>query len=297
MKKKGQIYILAALILIVIIYGMVTVVNKTSQESIESDFEKLSTNYASEGAKLINGIMESYDEKTSEYTLQEAVIDTFKEYTRSFTAYSKTQSTNFGLIYAFYYTGEGTGEGRVYIGNYLNMPILVSYTTNSRDSIFIEGCYAKIDASAGFDGIALKIQPLARALKECEKELPPLDQPETQVVTLYVTIGGYGYTFDIKPDQLEIIIVSREDHPEQRKIFVEGTFATDVGAEDTTSFSEYCESGAGTEVCQEVGTGEQQITTVNCGAVYATRDDCIQDDACRWDSPETTCKNREEYSR
>ena len=45
LNKKGQIYLLAALILGFVIYGLSTVVNKSEQQKIEGDFERLSDNY------------------------------------------------------------------------------------------------------------------------------------------------------------------------------------------------------------------------------------------------------------
>ena len=265
--KKGQLYILASLILIVIIYGMVTVANKASQENIGSDFEGLSENYAVEGAKLINQIKEQGG--------QEDVITAFRDYTQSFTSYSKTKSSEFGLVYAFYYTGEGKDIGKLYIGNYLNIPMLVSY--NGKDYTFVEGCYSAIPAGVGFDGISLDMN-LGGATSDCETEIPP--KGEAAINKLYITLGGYGYTFDIKPDQLEIIIVSREDHPDQRKVFVGGDLAN--AAQDQTLFSEYCETG-GTTGCQN---GE-----LICSAAYLTEDDCSRDPACQWDQTGEICKN------
>lgn len=269
--KKGQIYILTALILIVIIYGMVTVVNKASQENIESNFEKLSNNYASEGAKLINDVRGQDG--------QQLIIGTFINYTRSFTSYSKTQSTEFGLIYAFYYTGTDKTKGRVYIGNYLNRPMLVS-VDGGNTYTFLEGCYSEIPAGVSFDGIKLNMDLSGNAkISNCEKAIPP-DPEEAEISKLYLTIGGYGYTFDIKPGQIQILIVSREDYPEQRKVFVGGTVTNTASV--ATLFSKYCQNG-GTDGCSE---GKPQ-----CSVVYGSKDDCEQDASCTWDDKNGICTN------
>ncbi len=268
--KKGQIYILTALILIVIIYGMVTVVNKVSQENIESDFEKLSTDYAREGAKLINDVRGQDG--------QGLIVTTFKDYTRSFTSYSKTQSTEFGLIYAFYYTGTDNTKGRVYIGNYLNMPMLVSIDGGNNYN-FLDGCYAEIPAGISFDGIKLNMDLSGNAkLSTCEQAIPAETQQEISISDLHLTIGGYGYKFDIKPGQIQIIIVSREDYPEQRKVFVGGTATnTEEGAK---LFSDYCQTGGGAG-CSG--------TNPDCSVDYQTKDDCNRDRSCEWNDKNDIC--------
>lgn len=275
--KKGQVYILAAIILTVIIYGMVTIVNKVSQETLESDFEELSTNYANEGSKLINDVLATGD--------KDLVIQTFKDYTRSFTAYAKTKSTDFGLIYAFYYTSSTsspTSTGRLYVGNYMNIPMLISYTPDSSNSKYVEGCYSNIDASVGYDGIRLDTNIDSLGLTECEKILPPDPEPEASINTVYITIGGYGYRFDINPDELEVIIVSREDRPEQRKVFIEGDLTQDMGT-DFTSFSDYCTTGQTTSICEG--------TRLQCSRAYQTKDDCTRDTQCRWSETANECQN------
>ncbi len=268
--KKGQIYILTSLILIILLYSMSQIVNKVSQEQIQGDFKQLSENYATEGARLVNDVMKKGS--------QDTVIRSFRDFTRSFTSYSKTKSSEFGLIYAFYYTGtdKDKNKGKVYIGNYLNMPILVSYS--KPDYTYIAGCYSEIPTGAGFDGITLSQGISETELADCEKTVP--EDTEASINELYITIGGYAYTFDVSPDQLQIIIVSREDNADQRQVFVDGNFLTTE--EDTTVFSEYCQAG-GTTGCQ----GD----TVICSAAYLTQDDCKRDPACKWNKEAEVCEN------
>lgn len=265
---KGQIYILTALILTVIIYGMVTVANKTSQESIKGNFEKLSSNYANEGARLINSVIKNSGD----------VVSTFRNFTRSFTSYSKTQSTDFGLIYALYYTGLSHDAGYLYIGNYLKMPMLVSY--NGDDYTFIDGCYKQIPAGAGYDGISLKVDPDSLEVAKCEARLPKEDEHPIAISKVYITIGGYGYTFDVKPDRPEIVLVSRQDTPEQRQVFVDESFISTT--DNATLFSDYCEAGDG-QACEN--------GKVKCSVAYITKDDCERDTACLWDNENNLCKN------
>ena len=57
MNKKGQIYILAALILSIVVFSLSQTINKFQQEELEEDFEKLSDNYELESSKLINSLI------------------------------------------------------------------------------------------------------------------------------------------------------------------------------------------------------------------------------------------------
>ncbi|MFH0752697.1 MAG: hypothetical protein V1914_03830 [archaeon] len=271
--KKGQLYILTSLILIVIIYGMVTIANQTSQESITNDFKKLSNNYANEGSRLINAVMKDGGDPIT-------VVNTFRDFTRSYTSYLKTQSADFGLIYVFYYTGIYPDKGYLYIGNYLNMPMLVSY--DKENYAFIDGCYEEIPVGIGYDGISLDLRPDALDVEKCEIQLPSGDA--ISINKVYVTIGGYGYTFEVKPGQPEIVIVSREDTPEQRQVFVGGSFVPTT--ENTVLFSDYCESDTSLP-------GNECDEGTICPTAYLTKDDCERDNACTWDNPNKICKNVE----
>ncbi len=266
---KGQLYILTALILIIIIYGMVTVANKTSQESVKGNFKKLSNNYANEGARLINAVIKDGGD----------VVTTFRDFTRSFTSYSKTQSADFGLIYVLYYTGVYEDKGYLYIGNYLNMPMLVSY--DGINYKFIEGCYKEIPAGAGYDGISLKVD--VPGVSKCEVQLPEGEEDPVAISEVSITIGGYGYTFDVKPDQPEVILVSREDTPEQRQVFVDESFITTT--EDATLFSDYCNDPGAKQ------GSECEGNEIKCKVAYITKDDCERDAACIWNSEGEICKN------
>ena len=44
MNKKGQIYILAALILSIVVFSLSQTINRFQQEELEENFEKLSDN-------------------------------------------------------------------------------------------------------------------------------------------------------------------------------------------------------------------------------------------------------------
>ena len=76
--KRGQVYILAAIVMSIIIYGMVTISNRVVQDSVASDFERIANNYATETAKLVNSVAGQGD-----------VFTYFKNFTVMFASYAK----------------------------------------------------------------------------------------------------------------------------------------------------------------------------------------------------------------
>lgn len=209
MDKRGQIYLLIALVMSVVIFGLVTVTNQANQESMNSDFEKLSQNYASESAKLVNSMM-AVDPST--------IGDDFKKFSFLFTSYSKTQSPDFGLIYAFQY------GGKLYLGNYLKSDIEIDCDT-CPDVGYprpVPGCYGEIPASVGFDGLSVKVQGVYTSIiEQCSMEEGAFKGGKVPA-SLYVKIEDVPYTFTLKKDQPQIIMVSWESKGNQRKVFTEG---------------------------------------------------------------------------
>ncbi|MEA3378540.1 MAG: hypothetical protein U9Q69_02760 [Nanoarchaeota archaeon] len=206
MKKRGQIYLLVALVIGVVIFGLVTVTNKVQQESLKSDFEKLSKNYARESSRLINSLI---GKKT-----EEEIAADFMDFTMLFTGYSKTQSPEFGLIYVFKY-----GD-ILYIGNYLDEELKISCEGCDPAEAILTGCYEKIPASVEFEGLSFDMGIDINDLKTegCIKEITA---PEGNL-ELGLEIAEVPYLFNIREDHPEVIMVSWESHKNQRKVFTEG---------------------------------------------------------------------------
>jgi len=264
MEKRGQVYILVAIVLAMVIFGLVTVVNKVEQENIESDFKELSDNYASESARLINSMIANPDIDISE---------TFVKFTASFTSYAKTVNPKFGLIYAFYYGDD------LHIGNYLDTRINVRCQGCQPKTL--KGCYEKIQATITLAGLELDVDEQHNKLIE-ECNLVQRKGPDFSGKPQYidVTIKDIPYRFNIKQGHPEMIIVSWESRAEQRKVFTEGDFVTETEGNPIT-INDVCNSGANGcdfRICQNVG-GQ---CMVNC-AIYSTQDECHEDQVnCVW---------------
>jgi hypothetical protein len=200
MNKKGQIYILAALILSIVVFSLSQTINKFQQEELEEDFEKLSDNYELESSKLINSLINT----------EGNILDPFSKFTLLFTSYSKAQNPDFGLIYSLDYAGE------VQIGNFLNQPIIVDNgTTSKQDLNTLNGCYDKISAVITFQGLSFDAGIDLKDIEDCTLTIPSTNN-------IWLQIGEFWYPFEIESGKPQIMIVSRLEAQEQRQVFVGG---------------------------------------------------------------------------
>jgi len=271
MNKRGQLYILVALVMSIIIYGMVTISNRVEQESVNSYFESLSNNYAVESAKLINSLSDKQDE----------IPGAFKNFSLLFTSYSKTQNQKFELIYAFDF------NDTLYIGNYLKSRIFFCTTADCSNYYApLEGCYSGVPASVSFDGLTLDVNmPTREILGECEKviEYAALD-------TLYITINEITYQFDIRKDRPEVFLVSWESQAEQRKVFTGGNLITE-GTGFKMSLSKYCHDRPifDGSYCVQV----EGLPKANCGLILSKQECDVNDISlggdCAWSESVEKC--------
>src|SRR3989338_5694531 len=211
--KRGQIYILVALVLAMVIFGLNTVTNKASQVNIESNFRELSSNYAVESTKLVNSLL----------TNQEEVAPAFINFTLLFTSYAKTINPNFGLIYAFEY------QGKVYIGNYLDTRLNLRCDTCT-DAKSLRGCFEEIPASITFEGLEADINVYNNVIGECNLTLEDADFIGGVIPNyLDITIKNIPYSLKLKRGTPDIGIVSWEANQGQRKVFLGGDFVSASG--------------------------------------------------------------------
>lgn len=273
MQKRGQVYILVALVLAIVIFGLVQIVNRAEQESFESDFEELSDNYASESAKLINALIANPDVDIS---------SAFINFTILFTSYSKTINPKFGLIYAFYH------DGKLHIGNYLDTRINVQCEGCSRPKT-IDGCFETIPATVTFGGLDLNVQVYENVISQCNLTL--VRGMDFGAVPSYVdiTIKDVPYRFGIKPGHPEIVIVSWESRAEQRKVFTEGEFVSESDGNAITLNDVCLPMGRDCDLSFCQFAGEQCV--VRC-QTYITEEDCVIDaDVCHWVEENGECAN------
>ena len=202
MEKKGQIYILAALMLGIIIYGLSTIVNFTDQEEIKGDFGLLANNYEIESAKLINSLLQSGGN----------ISDNFSSFTFLFTSYSKAKSPNFNLFYALAF------EGQLHVGNFMDDDVTVYVPCPQIDSctviteIPLIGCLANISSKLGFDDLTIEPEYLIGGENINLNSLKDKCLSSTEIGNnkeYCLEIGGVMYNLSIETNSPKIFSLSR----------------------------------------------------------------------------------------
>ena len=111
MNKKSQVYILAAFIIVVAVFGIITQANKLKRESIKERFQELAETYDRESRKVINNIIANNIDPT---TLENDLKEGFKDFTKTFIQnYALNQDPSISLAYVFGY------KDLILIQNYL----------------------------------------------------------------------------------------------------------------------------------------------------------------------------------
>lgn len=268
MNKRGQIYILAAILLGVAIFTISVQVNKYSQEKETEDFKDLSDMFTVEGSKLANSVV-----------LQGGDLESsFRNFTVMFTSYSKSQNPDYGLIYALpYQTGDGLNI--TYVGNFLDQYVIVSYYDSSGNIQYKElpGCLDTISPTLIFEGLTLSSQIDLSLIESCSLIITQkLDQ-------VGLTIDGTGYVFQIKQDKPELVVVSREYLGDLSKVYYQGTMVE--SKEDTAvSNSEYCSSIKTQNDCLTSDLCVWRMGNCELGSCssYKWENGCDKDPRCYW---------------
>jgi hypothetical protein len=199
--KKGQIYILAVIILGFILYTIITPVNFMHQRVIDDDFEEISRNYEIESTKLVN------EQLNVKHMDKETLENIFLNFTIAFTSYSKTKNPSFGLIYAFPY------QEKLFIGNYADIDI--NFTAEPK-KISLQGCLSNISTTISIAGLNLATIPINTATyKKC---VNLTDYPDDN--TLKFKVEDVQYNFTISENRSEVIVVTRERLSNDIKIFI-----------------------------------------------------------------------------
>ncbi len=201
MKKKGQVYLLIAIILCFIIFGLFSIANKLVEKKIGEDFKILAKNYETESTKFLNLLI---GEKTKGEINEDDIKKYFANFTALFTSYAKSQAPNFELLYIFKF------NNNLYIGNYLKSRIKI----NNKE---IDGCYDKIPVKIEFQGLNLLFGVDMQEIEDCNEMYSSFTGNSIEVL-----IGDYKYDLEISENRPEIVIISKEDVGEQTVVYFKG---------------------------------------------------------------------------
>jgi len=209
MDKRGQIYLVSALIIVFILYIILTPSNIIKKTTESSNFEDISKNFDRESSRFMNILIGK----------KQAVYDSFLNFTILFTSYSKTKNPDFGLIYTFAY------DNKLYFGNYA--ADRATFEAGTQKTI-IDGCLSNIQTSFSAAGLQLSIPNVNLGVfKQCLKEVPtPPGFTDTIMITIEElnTNSTTKFTTEISPNNPDIVIISKEKKGNTRRIYTKGKF-------------------------------------------------------------------------
>ncbi|MFH1592822.1 MAG: hypothetical protein ABIB47_05640 [Candidatus Woesearchaeota archaeon] len=216
MDKRGQVFILAALLLSFIIFSLVIRLNVVKREIIEGDFSGLSKNYEVESSKFINLLAEEQFRR-GELGLEDVGV-LFLNFTQDFTKYSKTQNPEFGVIYFFDFSSNN--EAKMFVGNYLDQDIAVWVEDAGFDGgtavEVVEGCSEKVFAGASFGDFNFGTGVTTFDF-DCGVGL---ERPTDENYEFTFIIGDIEYTADISVGETKIGVVANEFHDNDRRVYI-----------------------------------------------------------------------------
>lgn len=225
MDKKGQVYLLAAIIISVIVFSLAATKNTVTQEKLNDDFSTLSEVYNVESARFLNTL---FEEKKINPSLD--VGQKFFDFSYNFASYSKSQNPNYELFYVF-----KTEESKILVGNFLNTSIAVYVNDSPAPLVTVNGCFETLDAKVSLGGIQISAPIVGGVDCSASKDISGNKiklcmNPDTGRPTCYpLTLSG-------KP---QLLIVTGASEGDQRQVYVGGEGLIDETAiGDIGSFDE-----------------------------------------------------------
>ncbi|MEK6839689.1 MAG: hypothetical protein AABX72_02005 [Nanoarchaeota archaeon] len=208
--KRGQIYLVSALILVFILYMILTPTNIIKKSTESSNFEQIAKNFDRESAHFMNELIKT------DQPVQRAMLN----FTFLFSSYAKTKNPDFGLIYTFMY------KDKLYLANYAHDRVI--FSTEDASLASINGCLAHVQTSFSTSGLSMNIPNVnIGTYQNCLKELPvPASFDNEIVMTIHELDTGMNTTFtsEITPYNPDLIIISKEKKGNIRRIYTKGKF-------------------------------------------------------------------------
>jgi len=260
MKKRGQVYILAAVIIGVALFTIFAIVNTSEQIDLSANFNRLNENYEREAERFINTYVSSNNPVELE--------DTFPEFTLGFNNFARETNPEFGIITTLSYTNKAGGKVNLVV-NMLDTPVFVTTKFFKNGEIFIPsnkeedvdviiGC-SEI-SEGGVDSFIGEVNTGEIAgsggVDKCAYEI---SKAGADKVFLFVNDMWVGYkipTDDLKPG---LIVTAKSDEGEQTQIFVnENQLSVDNSDEKKLRCSKICDLNAVKEDDCRPGTNKKE---------------------------------------
>jgi len=196
MNKRGQIYILAAILVGFTLVTLTSKVNYAILTDVEDNFKELSENYDVESSKFINSLLEDKNEN---------VLSEITGFTQTFEHFAKNQNPDFGLIFLFPY------KGSLYVENFLNRSILV-------DGQKVLPCSGQFNINIPVKDQFSSDIPVHSQLSDSQS----IDciGVANSISSVRIIVGEVLYNFEVNENTMELIILSNEEKGSQRKVFL-----------------------------------------------------------------------------
>ena len=211
MNKKGQIYLVVSLIIGLVIFVLTSKPNIINVTPSEDDFSEISQNFNQESGRFISS-------RIKEGATSEMISEHFNGFGLTFTQYSKSQNPSFGLIYLLNY------NGKLYVGNFLEKHITLtdeSWVTPGNEIQIIPGCFEIISVTASYDIFGTGTTLSSGEFNICTKTL---DTPLDNNFILKIGEESIDYEINVIDGQAEVVVISRENIFEDRRVFLENQF-------------------------------------------------------------------------
>ncbi len=275
MNKRGQVYILVAIIFSFVIYLLASSVNTAKGSVLDYDFIEVSNNYDQESAKFLTSLGQ---EQINNPGINIETL--FNRFAGKFTSYSSVINPSFGFIYFFDYSHKD--DRKLIIGNHLDQEILV--WVNDDNKISISGCKLKIPSKVSFGDLTSKFSSsLADILGSCSKTIVFSTNDNNYNVN-YV-VGNIKYTSSIIKGVPQIVILSEERNENERKVYTNHKF--EKGESWVKELVIYCNNPL---------VRETMPVPIICDCSNENRqseEGCLINDYCKWYEINMECINNE----
>jgi len=196
MNKRGQAYILAAIIVCLVAFLLVSKPNVIRERVSLENFESISNNYLIESPKVVNDVLEERGiEDISE------VGNKLEDFNQKFLEdYARNQDPNFGLIYIY------TDKNGMVIQNYLKNEKVVFLGQEGGAIEVLLGDETQIESVAVFEGTGANAN-LKTNLCEYYEGYCMLSKNKIPNGPIILKIGEAKYEFEITPESPELIAI------------------------------------------------------------------------------------------
>lgn len=189
MRKRGQIFLVAAVLLALVIFSLVSIYNDYQEKIVLEDFPDLSSNYQQELKQLTNEVLLSGQESQ--------VGDELESFTNDYVDYARTIDPNIGFVYVYWDRKTGTAK----VVNYGDQPINVIGTQDT-GTAFTDQSLGIVDISLGSGDMKFKKTVPVR-LTQFDETYNDVEIPED---TFNLEVGGVFYNIgDLNSKNLQII--------------------------------------------------------------------------------------------